>query len=81
MFMTLRTDTGGPALICVFLNYRGTIIARILCDTSYERYLFSLSNYVVIRRFRQKNIEDGNLKEIFSLLFFEQRFLNNHAIY
>ena len=48
------TDTGGLASICAFLNCSGTIVAIILYYTSYERYLFSLSNYVVLRRFRQK---------------------------
>ena len=51
---TLRTDTGGLASICDSLNYSGTTVARILYFTSYETYLFSLSNEVVIRRYRQK---------------------------
>ena len=51
--LSLRTDTGDVALSCVFLNYSGTSVAKILYYTSYERSLFSLSNDVVIRRFRQ----------------------------
>ena len=49
----LRTDTGGLASICVFRSYSGTIVARILYHISYERFYFSLSNDVVIRKFRQ----------------------------
>ena len=45
---------GGKASICVFCNYSGTIVARILNYTSYERVYFSLSNDVVIWKFRQK---------------------------
>ena len=52
--MILRTDTGDLALICILLNYSGTSVAKILYYTSYERHLFSLSNDVVIRRFKQK---------------------------
>ena len=44
---------GHVALICVFFYYSGTSVATILYYTSYERFLFSLSNDVVIRRFRQ----------------------------
>ena len=50
----LRTDTGGSVSICDFLNYSGTIVARILYYTSNESYSFSPSNEVVIRRFGQK---------------------------
>ena len=50
--LDLRTDTGGLALICVFLNYSGTIVARILYYTSYERYFFCLSNDINHRKFR-----------------------------
>ena len=50
----LRTDTGGLASICVFSNYSGTIVARILYYIPYERYYFSLSNDIVIRKFRLK---------------------------
>ena len=78
--MILRTDTRDLALISVFFNYSGTSVAKILYYTSYERYLFSLSNDVVIRRFRFQNIKDEHLKEILSLLFVEQGFLDNHAI-
>ena len=52
--LDLRTDTGGLASICAFLNYSGSIVARILYYISYKRYLFSLSNDVVIRGFRQQ---------------------------
>ena len=38
----LRTDRGGSALIYDLLNYSGTIVARVLDYTSYERNLFSL---------------------------------------
>ena len=55
--MILRTDTRDLALICVFLNYSGTSVAKILYYTLYERYLFSLSNDVVIRRFRYKKLK------------------------
>ena len=50
----LRTDTGGSASICVFLNYSGIIVARILYYLSYERFYFFLSNALVIRKIRQK---------------------------
>ena len=33
MKIHLRTDTGGLASICIFLNYNGTIVARILYYT------------------------------------------------
>ena len=72
--LSLRTDTGGLALICVFLNYSEIIIARILCDTSYERYLFSLSRYVVIRRFRQKILKVEIQKRFFHFYFLNKDF-------
>ena len=45
---------GGLASICVFCNYSGTTVARILYCTSYERFYFSLSNDIVIRKCRQQ---------------------------
>ena len=52
---SLRTDTGGLSLdLRFFLDYIGIIVARILYNISYERSYFSLSNDLVIRKFRQK---------------------------
>ena len=53
----LRTDTGVEPRFAFFSNYSGTIVAKILYYTSNERVYFSLSNGVIIRRFRQKIIK------------------------
>ena len=68
-------------MTCVVCNYSGTVVARILYHTSYEGFYISLSNDVGVMKFRQKIIKEGNLKAIFSLLFFEQEYIGNHSIY
>ena len=40
-----------------FLDYSGIVVARILYYISYERSHFSLSNDLVIRKFRQKKLK------------------------
>ena len=51
-----RPDKGGFSLdFAFFCDYSGTIaaiVARILYYISYERFYFSLSNHLVIRKFR-----------------------------
>ena len=71
-FNHLRTDTGALASIWVFLNYSGTVIARILYNISYERSFRSLSNDLVIKKFRQTILKMGILKRFYHFYFFNR---------
>ena len=71
-FNHLRTDTGALASIWVFLSYSGTIIARILYDISYERSFRSLSNDLVIKKFRQTILKMEILKRFYHFYFFNR---------
>ena len=63
---------GFQALICVFLDFSGTTVARILYYIPSERQYFCLSNSIIPRRFKQK---------ILKISIFEQGYLSNHIIY
>ena len=53
----LKTDMGGLASICAFMNYSGATVYGVWYYVSFERYLIPLSNDVVIKRF--KDISGG----------------------